>query len=116
MFFLEVNSSESCVLKCCRWAIPDFNPLIDQQLSIIKDKIIKSWLHANCNHLGDGDLDADNGVVYNTFWEAIHSVTVENARGLVGMLYHLNSSVLHFLYNSIVVCVVWSRLVCIHKC
>jgi hypothetical protein len=54
---------------------PDFNPI---ELAFPK---IKSWLRANCDRLGNGDLDANNGEVYNVFWEAVHSVTAENARG-----------------------------------
>ena len=54
---------------------PDLNPI---ELAF---SIIKSWLHANCDHV-NMELESENGCVYNLFWEAVHLVvTVEHAKG-----------------------------------
>jgi transposase len=53
---------------------PDFNPI---ELAFSK---IKSWMRMNRDRL-NRELESENGTVYNSFWEAVHSVTVEHARG-----------------------------------
>ena len=53
---------------------PDLNPI---ELAFSS---IKAWLHVNraCVNV---DLETSNGNVYDAFWEAIHSVMVDNAKG-----------------------------------
>src|SRR6266702_3652301 len=53
---------------------PDLNPI---ELAFSS---IKAWLHANraCVNV---DLETGNGNVYDAFWEAVHSVTVDDAKG-----------------------------------
>ena len=53
---------------------PDFNPI---ELAFSK---IKAWLRTNRDHLNT-ELDSGDASVYSSFWEAVHSVTVEHARG-----------------------------------
>jgi DDE superfamily endonuclease len=52
---------------------PDFNP-IEMAFSAIK-----TWLRTNRDHM-DEALESENGTVYNIFWEAVHSVTVEHTK------------------------------------
>jgi transposase len=53
---------------------PDFNPI---ELAF---STIKAWLRANCDHVNQ-ELESEHGVVYNVLWEAVHSVTTEQAKG-----------------------------------
>jgi hypothetical protein len=53
---------------------PDFNPI---ELAF---STIKTWLRTNRDRVNQ-ELESENGVVYNVFWEAVHSVTVEQAKG-----------------------------------
>ena len=53
---------------------PDFNPI---ELAF---STIKTWLRANRDRVNQ-ELDAEDGVVYNVFWEAVHTVTAEHAKG-----------------------------------
>lgn len=53
---------------------PDFNPI---ELAFSK---IKSWLRGNRDRLNQ-ELETGGGAVYSSFWEAVHSVTAEDAKG-----------------------------------
>ena len=53
---------------------PDFNPI---ELAF---STIKQWLRSNRDHVNQ-ELESNNGTIYNIFWEAVHSVTAEQARG-----------------------------------
>ena len=53
---------------------PNFNPI---KLAF---STIKQWLRSNHDCV-NREIDSDNGAVYNIFWEAVHSVTAEQARG-----------------------------------
>jgi transposase len=55
---------------------PNFNPI---ELAF---STIKAWLHANRDCINQ-ELESENGTVYNTFWEAIHSVTMTHGKGVV---------------------------------
>ena len=52
---------------------PDFNPI---KLAFLT---IKQWLCLHCDCVNQ-ELESDNGTLYNIFWEAIHSVTAEQAQ------------------------------------
>ncbi len=56
---------------------PDLNPI---ELAFSS---IKAWLHANCTRV-NAELESNNGSIYNAFWEAVHSVTLEDAKGWYG--------------------------------
>ena len=49
---------------------PDFNPI---ELAF---STIKQWLHSNCDCV-NCKLDSGEGRIFNIFWEAVHSVTVD---------------------------------------
>jgi len=53
---------------------PDFNPI---ELAF---STIKAWLRAN-RHRVNMELDSGHGCIYNVFWEGVHSVTAEHAKG-----------------------------------
>lgn len=53
---------------------PDFNPI---ELAF---STIKTWLRANRDCMNQ-ELESEHGVPYNILWEAIHSVTKEQAKG-----------------------------------
>ena len=53
---------------------PDFNPI---ELAF---STIKQWLRLNRDRV-NRELESVDGTVYNVFWEAVHSVTAEQARG-----------------------------------
>jgi transposase len=53
---------------------PDFNPI---ELAF---STIKTWLRANHDRMNQ-ELESEHGVPYNILWEAIHSVTKEQAKG-----------------------------------
>jgi len=53
---------------------PDFNP-IEMTFSTIK-----AWLRANRDRVNQ-ELESENGMVYDIFWEAVYSVTSEQAKG-----------------------------------
>jgi hypothetical protein len=53
---------------------PNFNPI---ELAF---STIKAWLHTNHNRVNQ-ELESEHGVVYNVLWEAVHSVTTEQAKG-----------------------------------
>ena len=53
---------------------PDFNPI---ELAF---STIKQWLRLNRDHVNQ-ELQSRDGRIYDIFWEAIHSVTAEQARG-----------------------------------
>jgi transposase len=52
---------------------PDLNPI---ELGF---STIKTWLDTNQDRINQ-ELDTENGVVYNVFREAVHTVTAEHAR------------------------------------
>lgn len=53
---------------------PDFNPI---ELAFSS---IKAWLRSNRDRVNK-ELESDDGMVYDLFWEAVHSVTVESSKG-----------------------------------
>ena len=53
---------------------PDLNPIEEAFSSI------KAWLRANRDYVL-GEIEGDNADPYGVIWEAIHSVTPENAYG-----------------------------------
>lgn len=53
---------------------PDFNPI---ELAF---SAIKAWLRANRDRMNQ-QLELEDGTVYNVLWEAVHSVTTEDAKG-----------------------------------
>jgi transposase len=53
---------------------PDFNPI---ELAF---STIKAWLRTNRDRVNQ-ELESENGFVYDMFWEAVHSVTSEQAKG-----------------------------------
>ena len=53
---------------------PDFNPI---ELAF---STIKQWLRSNRDRV-NREVESDGGEIYNVFWEAVHSVTAEQARG-----------------------------------
>ena len=53
---------------------PDFNPI---ELAF---STIKQWLRLNRKHVNQ-ELESRDGRIYDIFWEAVHSVTAEQARG-----------------------------------
>ena len=53
---------------------PDFNPI---ELAF---STIKQWLRSNRDCINQ-QLESDDGTIYDIFWEAVHSVTAEQARG-----------------------------------
>lgn len=54
--------------------LPDFN-LIELVFSTIK-----VWLCKNQNCINK-EMKAECGVIYNVFWEAVHLITAEQAKG-----------------------------------
>jgi transposase len=53
---------------------PDLNPI---ELAFSS---IKAWLHTNHDRINQ-EMASKEGTVYNTLWQAVHSVTPEKARG-----------------------------------
>jgi transposase len=53
---------------------PDFNPI---ELTFSS---IKAWLRANRARI-NAELDTDEGSVYHAIWEAVYSVTMDDAKG-----------------------------------
>ena len=53
---------------------PDFNPI---ELAF---STIKAWLRANRDTV-NAELRAEDGMAYNALWQAVHSVTTDDARG-----------------------------------
>ena len=53
---------------------PDFNPI---ELAF---STIKQWLRSNRDRVNQ-ELESVDGTIYNIFWEAVHSVTADQARG-----------------------------------
>ena len=53
---------------------PDFNPI---ELAF---STIKAWLRKNRDRAHE-EMDIEGGIIYNIFWEAVHSITVEQAKG-----------------------------------
>ncbi len=53
---------------------PDLNPI---ELTFSS---IKSWLRANRDRV-NFELDSEDGNIYDVFWEAVYSVTAEDAKG-----------------------------------
>ncbi len=53
---------------------PDFNPI---ELAF---STIKAWLRTNRDHVNQ-ELESEDGTVYDVFWEAVHTVTAEHAKG-----------------------------------
>ena len=53
---------------------PDLNPI---ELTFSS---IKAWLRANRTRV-NADLQSDKGSIYDTFWEAVYSVTSDKAKG-----------------------------------
>ena len=53
---------------------PDFNP-IESAFSTIK-----AWLRANRDRV-NREMEAEDGSVYNALWDAVYSVTPEDAKG-----------------------------------
>jgi transposase len=56
---------------------PDFNPI---ELAFSS---IKAWLRANRARI-NADLKTDKGSVYHAIWEAVYSVTADDAKGWYG--------------------------------
>ena len=54
--------------------LPNFNPI---KLAFLT---IKQWLWLNHDHVNQ-ELKSSEGMIYDIFWEAIHSVTMNQARG-----------------------------------
>ena len=55
---------------------PDFNPI---ELAFYT---IKGWLCTNRDRV-NREIDAEDGVVYNVFWEAVHAVMADQAKGVM---------------------------------
>jgi hypothetical protein len=53
---------------------PDFNPIE------LVFSSIKAWLRANRARI-NAELDTDKGSVYHAIWEAVYSVTMDDAKG-----------------------------------
>jgi hypothetical protein len=53
---------------------PDFNPI---ELAF---STIKAWLRTHCDRVGM-EMESEDGTAYNALWQAVHSVTVDNAKG-----------------------------------
>lgn len=53
---------------------PDFNPI---ELAF---STIKAWLRTNRDRM-NREMELEDGMVYNVFWEAVHAVTAEHAKG-----------------------------------
>ena len=53
---------------------PDFNPI---KLAF---STIKGWLRTNRDRV-NREIDAEDGMVYNVFWEAVHTVMADQAKG-----------------------------------
>ena len=52
----------------------DFNP-IELTFSTIKGWLCTNWDHVNW------EIDAEDGMVYNIFWEAVHAIMADQAKG-----------------------------------
>ena len=70
----EMVEDRSACLVYLPSYLPDFNPI---ELAF---STIKQWLHLNRDRV-NRELESVDGTVYNVFWEAVHSVTTEQARG-----------------------------------
>jgi hypothetical protein len=53
---------------------PDFNPI---ELAF---STIKAWIRAHRDRVGV-EMESADGTAYNALWQAVHSVTAENAKG-----------------------------------
>ena len=53
---------------------PDFNPIE------LVFSSIKAWLCANRAHL-NAEFEIEDGSIYNAIWEAVYSVTADDAKG-----------------------------------
>jgi hypothetical protein len=53
---------------------PDFNPI---ELAF---STIKAWLRANRDGVAV-EMESEDGTAYNALWQAVHSVTAEDAKG-----------------------------------
>jgi transposase len=53
---------------------PDFNPI---ELAFSS---IKNWLRLNRDRVNQ-ELGSEDGEIYDAFWAAVHSVTMEDAKG-----------------------------------
>jgi len=62
-----------CLLYLPAYSL-DFNPI---KLTFLT---IKAWLHTNRDHVNQ-ELESEDSTVYDVFWEAIHTVTVEHVKG-----------------------------------
>ena len=70
----ELVEDRGARLICLPSYSPDFNPI---ELAF---STIKQWLRSNCDRV-NREVESDNGAIYNVFWEAVHSVTAEQAQG-----------------------------------
>ena len=68
-----VEDRGACLLYLPSYS-PDFNPI---ELAF---STIKQWLRLNREHVNQ-ELESRDGRIYDIFWEAVHSVTAEQARG-----------------------------------
>ena len=68
-----VEAHGSCLIYLSAYS-PDLNPIEEAFSSI------KAWLRANHDYVF-GEIKGDNTDPYRVIWEAIHSVTPENAYG-----------------------------------
>ena len=66
-----VEAHRSCLIYLPAYS-PDLNPIKEAFSSI------KAWIRANCDYVF-GEIEGDNVDPYRVIWEAIHSVTPENA-------------------------------------
>ena len=53
---------------------PDFNPI---ELAF---STIKAWLRRNQDRMSE-EMEAEGGIIYDVFWEAVQSITAEQAKG-----------------------------------
>ena len=68
-----VEAHGSCLIYLPAYS-PDLNPIEEAFSSI------KAWLHANHNYVLS-EIEGDGADPYRVIWEAVHSVTLENAYG-----------------------------------
>ena len=68
-----VKDRGACLLYLPSYS-PDFNPI---ELAF---STIKQWLRSNRDRVNQ-QLESNDGTIYDIFWEAVHSVTAEQARG-----------------------------------
>jgi hypothetical protein len=68
-----VEGHRACLVYLPAYS-PDFNPI---ELAFSS---IKAWMRAN-RVCVNAELESDNGSIYNAFWEAVYSFTMDDAKG-----------------------------------